>query len=85
MDLNFKELYKDWEESFYEGNWEFETLNYTETERKIIDELTTFLPRHMYYYDWNLPYADEILLIFRRHLNSNNGVEQTPSNPALKQ
>ena len=69
MDLNFNELNKDWEDSFYEGDWDSDSLEYTETEKKIVEELTRFLPRHMYYYDWNLPYADEILLIFRRHLN----------------
>lgn len=68
MDLNFDETSKDWEENFYEGAWYPNTLALTETERKIIKEMTTFLPRHMYSYDWNLPYAEEILLIFRRHL-----------------
>ena len=75
MSLNFNELNKDWEESFYEGNWEPDTLEYSETEKKIIDELTTFLPRHMYHYDWNLPYADEILLIFRRHLKHESKID----------
>ena len=71
MSLNYEELNKGWEEVFYEGNWEPNTLKYTETEIKILNELKSFLPRHMYYYDWNLPYADEILLIFRRRLNPN--------------
>jgi hypothetical protein len=69
MDLNFEEVKKDWEDGFYESDWEPDTLNYTDTEKKIIQELTTFLPRHSPVYDWNLPYADEILLIFRRHLS----------------
>ena len=68
MDLNLKELNKEWENGFYESDWEPDTLEYTETERNILEELTTFLPRHMAVYDWNLPYADEIILIFRRHL-----------------
>lgn len=68
MDLNYEELNKEWEENFYEGDWEPDTLKYTETENNIVDELKTFLPRHMPEYDWNLPYAEEILLIFRRHL-----------------
>lgn len=71
MDLNFKELSKEWEESFYEDAWEPDTLEYTDIEKKIVDELKVFLPRHMPCYDWNRPYAEEILLIFRRHLNPN--------------
>lgn len=69
MDLNFNELEKDWEENFYDGGWESNTLIYTDTEKKIMKELKEFLPRHMPYYDWNLPYTEEILLIFRRLLN----------------
>lgn len=68
MDLNFNETSREWEEHFYESDWHCDTLTLTETEKKIIGELTTFLPRHMAVYDWNLPYAEEILLIFRRHL-----------------
>ena len=71
MDLNFQELNKNWEHNFYESDWDPDTLEYTATEKKIIDELKTFLPRHMDCYDWNLPYADAILLIFRRHLKAN--------------
>jgi len=71
MNLNFKELNKKWEHNFYESSWEPDTLEYTSLERKIIDELKAFLPRHMACYDWNLPYADAILLIFRRHLKAN--------------
>lgn len=70
LDLNFDELTKDWEEHFYESEWKPDTLKYTGTEKKILEELTTFLPRHMDVYDWNLPYADEIILIFRRHLKA---------------
>ena len=69
MKLNFKELNRDWEENFHDGDWEPDTLEYTDIEKKIVDELKVFLPRHMDYYDWNLPYADGILMIFRRHLN----------------
>jgi hypothetical protein len=69
MDLNFDELKKDWECDFYDSEWDCDTLTLTETEEGIMKELTAFLPRHMPCYDWNLPYADEILLIFRRHLN----------------
>jgi hypothetical protein len=72
MDLNFEETKKDWEDEFYESEWEPDTLTYTATEKNIIQELTTFLPRHLQVYDWNLPYADAILLIFRRHLAQNN-------------
>ena len=66
--LNFDETKQPWEEHFYESEWTVETLSLTETEKEIVEELTTFLPRHMYCYDWNLPYAEEIILIIRRHL-----------------
>lgn len=75
MILNHKELTKEWEENFYEGIWWPDTLKYTETENNIVKELKAFLPRHMPEYDWNLPYAEEILLIFRRHLKSQYGHE----------
>ncbi len=77
MDLNFDELKKDWEDRFFNGDWSQGTLEYTETEKKIIEELSEFLPRHMYFYDWNLPYAEKILLIFRRHLNKKNRSGET--------
>ena len=76
MDMNFDETKQAWEEHFYEGGWTADTLTLTETEEKIVEELTTFLPRHMYYYDWNLPYAEEIVLIFRRHLRATRQQEQ---------
>ena len=68
MNLNYKELNKEWEEGFYESAWEPDTLRYTEIEKGIVAELKAFLPRHMPEYDWNVPYAEKILLIFRRHL-----------------
>jgi len=67
--FNIKELKKKWEETFYESDWNCDTLKYSKIEKSILEELTTFLPRHMPPYDWNLPFADEIILIFRRHLN----------------
>ena len=66
--FNLEELSKPWESSFYESAWEVHTLNLTKTEKAIIDELTTFLPRHMAVYDWNLPYAEEVILCVRRHV-----------------
>lgn len=70
MDLNCEELKKEWEEAFYESEWKPDTLKCTKTEEDIISELKALLPRHMPVYDWNLPYAEEILLIFRRHVNA---------------
>ncbi|MCK5608903.1 hypothetical protein KAR91_43925, partial [Candidatus Pacearchaeota archaeon] len=64
MDLNCEELKKEWEEAFYESEWKPDTLKCTKTEEDIISELKALLPRHMPVYDWNLPYAEEILLIF---------------------
>lgn len=63
--LNTEELKKDWVESFYEGDWTVDTLNLTDFEKSVIEELKTFLPRHMEVYDWNLPYAEMIVLILR--------------------
>lgn len=67
--FNLSELKKDWEEHFYESEWTVDTLKLTKTEEKIIEELGTFLPRHMAVYDWNLPYAEETILIIRRMLS----------------
>lgn len=58
----------EWEEHFYEGTWEPDTLTLTEAEERWMAEVTRFLPRHMMPYDWNLPFAEMILLITRRHL-----------------
>jgi hypothetical protein len=60
-----KELVKSWVENFYEDDWTIETLNLTKFEKDLVEELTTFLPRHMTVYDWNLPYAEMIILIIR--------------------
>ena len=64
--FNLDELKQDWEEEFYESGWHTDTMSLTDTESKIINELTDFLPRHMEVYDWNLPYAEEVVLIVRR-------------------
>lgn len=66
--FNTEELTKDWVENFYESDWTVDTLNLTDTEKQIIEELTTFLPRHMDIYDWNLPYAEMTILIVRNIL-----------------
>jgi len=68
--LNTSETEKNWEKNFYESEWNCNTLKLTEVEKKMLGELTTFLPRHMYLYDWNLPYAEEIILIVRRHIKA---------------
>ena len=64
--FNLQELTKGWEDGFYGSDWEVDSLSLTETEANIHQSLREFLPRHMAVYDWNLPYADEIILIIRR-------------------
>ena len=66
--FNTNELTKEWEAKFYEGSWRCDTMTLTTFEENLIEEMTTFLPRHMPIEDWNLPYAEEIILILRRHL-----------------
>ena len=63
--FNTNELDKKWVEHFYESDWHCDTLKETKFEEELKGELTTFLPRHMEVYDWNLPYADMIILIIR--------------------
>jgi len=58
---------KKWEQDFYEGDWECDTLKYSKTEKRFVESLNWFLPRHMAVYDWNLPYIDAIILKIRRH------------------
>lgn len=64
--FNFDELEQPWEESFYEDDWEPDSMTLTKLETEILSELEEFLPRHMPVYDWNLPYAEEVILIIRR-------------------
>ena len=65
--LKKKELSKYWEENFYEDDWNCDTItDLDDEEKEIISQLTDFLPRHMDVYDWNLPYAEEIIMIIRR-------------------
>lgn len=66
--FNTKQLEASWVEHFYESAWDVDTLELTEFETEVIKELTTFLPRHMEVYDWNLPYAEMIILIIRNLL-----------------
>jgi hypothetical protein len=66
--FNLEETKKDWEEHFYESAWEIDTLKLTNPEKEIINALCSFLPRHMNVYDWNLPYAEETILIIRSEL-----------------
>ena len=63
--FNLDELSKPWVDTFYDSDWQPDDLNYTEFEKMFIEELSWFLPRHMEVYDWNLPYADMIVLILR--------------------
>lgn len=67
--FNLNELDKDWLESFYEDAWNCDTMNFTETEEAIVEELSWFLPRHMMPYDWNLPFAETVILIVRNILS----------------
>lgn len=62
------ELSQPWIEHFYEGDWHADDFPVTDFESDLIGELTTFLPRHMYYYDWNLPYAHMVVMILRNLL-----------------
>ena len=63
------ELHKDWEKSFYESGWTPDSINYTKEEKIFVEEMGTFLPRHMDVYDWNLPYIDFIVLSIRRNFS----------------
>ena len=66
--FNLHELKKEWEDGFYESAWNADTLSMTEVEANIHEQLRFFLPGHMPVYDWNRPYADEIILIIRREI-----------------
>ena len=70
--FNTNELSATWEDGFFDDDWEPDTLNLTDSEKKIIEDLKSFLPRHMPVYDWNLPYAEKIILILRKHAAQQN-------------
>lgn len=64
--FNKDELFVSWEDGFYDGDWKVNTLHLTDFEKSVVESLTEALPRHMPVYDWNLPYAEGIILILRR-------------------
>lgn len=65
--FNLQELNKSWEEDF--DNWTVQTLTLTKFEEDLIESITSeVLPRHMPIHDWNLPYAEGIILVLRREL-----------------
>lgn len=67
--FNLTETEKDWLEGFYESAWTVDTMKLTELEERIRGRLTgDFLYRHMEVYDWNLPYAEAMILIVRQEL-----------------
>jgi len=68
--FNLTELKQDWEDGFYESEWSVDSFSMTEVEENICKEICSFLPRHMLVYDWNLPYAEEIILIIRRQVKA---------------
>lgn len=67
--FNLNETEKDWMDSFYESGWTVDTMSMTSLEEKICAKLTGgFLYRHMEVYDWNLPYAEAMILIVRQEM-----------------
>lgn len=81
--FNLQELNKDWVDSFYESEWTVDTLTLTQFEKDLIEELISFLPRHdSGTYDWNLPYAEMIVLIVRNLLAGKKLINtEEPTNP----
>lgn len=78
------ELLKPVPKDFYDGGWyEGTYLNEeecTEQEKKFLEALSYFLPRHMEFYDWNRPYAEAILKLVRYHITNQEPLMVTKSN-----
>lgn len=65
--FNLDELEKSWEEWF--DDWMPNTLTMTQFEEKLMTDWTAgCLPRHMRPHDWNLPFAEGLLLQLRRNI-----------------
>lgn len=77
--FNAKELDKKWADDFYDSAWTTDTLELTDFEKDLIEEMTSFLPRHMDVYDWNLPYAEMIILIIRNLLKGKKYINNPES------
>ncbi len=73
LDLDTNEISKEWERGFYESAWRSGTLSFTEDEEALVEEMCSFLPRHMAVYDWNRPYAEVIILMMRRRAANRRG------------
>ena len=63
--LDIKE--RKWEKEFYESEWGVGTIKILDNEKEFMEDMGTFMPRHMPVYDWNLPYNEFILLKIRRY------------------
>ena len=67
MNLNPNDTPPDWETN-WPSEWDVDTLNLTEDEQRFVQELQSeVLPRHMAPWDWNLPFAEKIIVMMRRY------------------
>lgn len=58
----------EWETKWANEEWTVNTLHLTEDEQRFIEELKReVLPRHMPVWDWNLPFAEKIIVMMRRY------------------
>lgn len=69
----------EWIENFYESGWNSSDMKFTNFEKQILEELETFLPRHMPVYDWNRPYAQVVILIIRNLLSGRKIITEEKS------
>jgi len=71
MKLDAKDTPPDWETKWANEEWDVDTLHLTADEQRFLTELQReVLPRHMPVWDWNLPFAEKIIVMMRRYSES---------------
>ena len=68
MKLDPNDAPPGWETKWGNLEWTVDTLSLTEDEQVFLTELCReVLPRHMPVWDWNLPFAEKIIVMLRRY------------------
>jgi hypothetical protein len=84
MQLDTKDTPPDWETKWANEEWDVDTLHLTEDEQRFLEELQSeVLPRHMPVWDWNLPFAEKIIVMMRRYSENDSSAGTGDTGPRL--